>query len=181
MRRGWVRFGGALRVRIEQAEHSTRIETFTMRRGGRIPGCLRRRCELPGGAADRDCDGAPDVPLLPARASLETARRGSDTVLQRLRLRDLQGGEFVALACKGKGCKARLTRTQTVPAGTTRLRLDRVVRADAAQAGRAAGADDLEARLRDRDPALDDAPRRPRRARRGCASSPGENRAGGCG
>ena len=49
-------------------------------------------------------------------------------MLQRLRLRDLQGGEFVALACKGKGCKARLTRTQTVPAGTTRLRLDRVVR-----------------------------------------------------
>jgi TolB protein len=128
VRRGWVRFGAALRVRIERAEHSTRIETFTMRAGGRVPWKTRRRCELPGGGADRDCDGAPDVPLLPARASLDTARRGRDTVLRRLRLRDLQGGEFVALACKGKSCARRLTRTLTVPAGTTRLRLDRTVR-----------------------------------------------------
>jgi hypothetical protein len=128
VRKGWIRFGGVLRVRIEQGEHSSRIESFTMRSRGRVPWVVRRRCELPGGAADRDCDGAPDVPLLPARASLDTARRGRDTVLRRLRLRDLQGGEFVALACKGKGCKAGLTRTQTVPAGTTRLRLDGVVR-----------------------------------------------------
>ena len=133
--KGWVRIGATFVVRIDRPGHSAKIVTYTMRRGGRIPWVTSSRCALPGGGGDRDCDGMPDLPVLTATASLRAKAGRRETVLQRLRVSGLRGGETVALSCRGGGCTDALARTQAVPARTRRLKLDAVVARRRLQAG----------------------------------------------
>ena len=116
----WVRTDATLTVRIARAGYAAKVWSYRMRQGGgAVPWIEQRDCDLPGGGADGDCDGFLDPALLRARARLGVSAGKRDTRLRTLRLSRLEGGESVALACRGRGCLPALTQTTTVPAGTT--------------------------------------------------------------
>jgi hypothetical protein len=120
----WVATNATLLIRIARDGFAAKVSSFRMRQGAATPWVVRRTCELPGGRADADCDGFRDLPVLRARARLGVAAGKQSTRLRTLRLSRLAGGESVALACRGRGCRPALTRTTNVPAGTKALRLD---------------------------------------------------------
>ena len=78
--------------------------------------------DRPGDKVDQDCSGADAAfPVLAARATFSWAFVGSRTLLTRVRITDLRGGETVRVACSGRSCPFKSKTYRNVRAGRRSL------------------------------------------------------------
>jgi hypothetical protein len=85
--------------------------------------------EVPGNGVDENCDGVREpFPKVGANASLAALFAPRFTKLESLKVTGLEGGETVALSCKGRGCKKRVKAKLTIRRKIALLKLDKRVR-----------------------------------------------------
>ena len=85
--------------------------------------------DIPGNSVDENCDGRDSpFPLLGATLSIQSLAYLRYTVVRKLRVTGLSGGERIEVRCRGKGCpkRARTHRTTARKAGT--VVLDKLLR-----------------------------------------------------